>query len=189
MLRLPSFGELVQGLGVRNRIRASRRAAPAPRLTRASFALPKQPQSQVPAAARHNPPGTCADDSNHRRKHLLPDSEVLHDAVAAARLARLRSGASRKTITHTTPITASPSGCCAAESYQASPEKAKRTSPCARGGPSFGEGHILPRHSLRRVCRSATADLRRATGVAAVADWVDATQACHVPLVPSPTRS
>ena len=76
MLRLPSFGELDQGLGVRNRIRASRRAAPASMLTRASFALPKQPQSQVPATARVNPPGTCADHQNHRRKHPLPDKLI-----------------------------------------------------------------------------------------------------------------
>jgi len=109
MLRLPSFGELVQDLGVRNRMRASRRAAPTSKLTRASVALPKQPQSQLPAAARVNPRGTCADHQNHRRKHPLPDSEVLHDAVAAARTARSPSSTRRTSaIALATPITASP---------------------------------------------------------------------------------
>jgi len=88
-------------------MRASRRAAPASRLTRESVALPKQPQSQVPAAARRNPPGTCADHQNHRRKHPLPDKEILNDAVAAARAARSPSTARRKNaITLLTPITA-----------------------------------------------------------------------------------
>ncbi|HPM23957.1 MAG TPA: hypothetical protein PLP66_08615, partial [Phycisphaerae bacterium] len=58
-----------------------------------------------------NPPGTCADHQNHRRKHPRPDSEVLKDAVAAATAARSPSTARRKNaIALATRITVSPSG-------------------------------------------------------------------------------